>query len=381
VDIHKYFDILILLKAEGAEGMLDLSSIRRRSNQLVLNAIEGIQFGKIVVTIQCTANDILKFIDVDRTVQRELDSDKVTGIGRYIEYGLNGHSIYFSPLLLSARGKGNYVPDARQFCLATGERLFVLDGQHRIRAFEQIKNRLESLLERAYSKELEDKYNSLCNFPITLQVYKDLDKTEERQLFTDVNLKASVVHNTMLIMYGDVGKDLYAKMVHEIIAQDTNEIFEVRARSTKTKLMTASTLYQLCRLLNEGHLHITLTSTLTTSNFDKYKERVLSFVDSFVSIAGKNYLDRDRYVIAMPNVILALGKYVHDAMKDSSKWSMPSLMKRVQGFDWTHRNREFRKLGIDYNHNTQKYKFNAIGRVVPNLADIFLGDLKRKEAH
>jgi len=207
--------------------VLDISQISRRASQLVLNAVEGNQFGKRVITVHCTVNDVLKFIDTDRSVQRELDPDRVTAIGRYIEYGLDGNNIYFSPLLFSARGRGAFLSESQQYCLSTGERLYVLDGQHRIRAFEQIKNRLESIMERGSTVELERKYELLCNFPITLQVYRDLNKDEERQLFTDVNLKASAVHNTMLIMYGDTSRDLYAQMVHDIWSEDTPGLYEL----------------------------------------------------------------------------------------------------------------------------------------------------------
>lgn len=359
--------------------MLDLSQISRRANQLVLSGVQGLQFGKDVVTVQCTINEVLKFIDIDRSVQRELDTDKVTRIGQYIQYGLGGHDIYLSPLLFSARGKGIYNNSSRQFSLDTGDRMYVLDGQHRIKAFEHIKNRLESMMERGTDEEFNRMYADLTSFPVTIQIFTNLTRDEERQLFTDVNSKAASVHNTLLIMYGDSSKDLYAQMVKDIIDWDKNDLFEAKAKTTRTKLMTAATLYLVCKVLNDGSFHARSASSVTPENFEEYKRRVFDFIQAFQTYSPRNYLDRDRYVIATANVILAIGKYVHDVLEVHPNYAVEVPMRRLRAFDWTHKNREFRKLGIDYNHTTQKYKFNSVGRVVPKLSQLLTSNFNSKE--
>ena len=149
---------------------------------LTFNAVKGRQFNQSVISIQCSVDQVLKFIEIDREVQRDIIEYHVTDIQKYIQYGLDGNDIYFPPLIFSSRGKGNYDEKEYKFNLNFDDKLIVLDGQHRIKAFEMIIGRLETRND-PLSKE---KLNKARNFPLTIQIFTDLTIKQEQQLFTDI---------------------------------------------------------------------------------------------------------------------------------------------------------------------------------------------------
>ncbi|MCR4351282.1 DGQHR domain-containing protein, partial [Bacillus amyloliquefaciens] len=241
--------------------------VEPESNFITMFGLKGKQFGYDVISCQCTVDYILKFLDVDKSVQREIAEKQVSNISKYIQYGMEGNDIYFPPLIFSARGKGKFEHDKSQFHLHNGEKMVILDGQHRIEAFKMLKKRIE--VNGADPKKLE----YINEFPLTIQIYSDLNKKQERQLFTDVNTKSSKVSNTLLIMYKD--NDLNGKIVKEIINDHPSispDKFEIRAQRTTTKLMTASTLYNIGLALNDGTLQVkNNTSKINKENFPEYK--------------------------------------------------------------------------------------------------------------
>ncbi|MDT2263039.1 hypothetical protein P7H12_04455 [Paenibacillus larvae] len=52
--------------------MINFTAIGQKENFTTFKATQGQQFGKCVVSIQCTVNEILKFIEIDKSVQREI---------------------------------------------------------------------------------------------------------------------------------------------------------------------------------------------------------------------------------------------------------------------------------------------------------------------
>ena len=256
--------------------MINFTAIGQKKNFTTFKATQGQQFGKCVVSIQCTVNEILKFIEIDKSVQREIIDQHVAEIQRYIQYGMDGNLIFFPPFIFSTRGQGRFLKNTMQFQLKTEDKLIILDGQHRIKAFEHMIKILES---RNNSQDI-GKLNYIKNFPISLQIYMDLDTEQEKQLFTDINTKASTVSNTILLMYKN--NILANKLIKEIIYNHPtidSEEFEIRGRSTQTKLMTAATLYNAILILNEGRIITELQlDKVTPNNFESYKKSSIEFL-------------------------------------------------------------------------------------------------------
>jgi len=355
---------------------LDLSTIsNKKNNYLILKGIRGRQFSHNVISIQCTVNDILKFLEINREVQRESDSNKISSISKYIQYGLDGNDIYFPPLIFSARGQGIYEEDEYEYRLSLDERLVILDGQHRIKAFDMLKKRLES-------RNDNENLLKIKSFPLTIQIYENLTLDQERQLFTDVNSNASVVNNSLLIMYKQ--DDLYARLVKEIVYRHPTipeELFETRLRNTRSKLMTAYTLYLVSLSLNDGGYNREHKKTINEKNFLAYKQNTEDFLTLLRKYAPVDAFDRDKYVIFYPNVMMAIAKYIHELQKKYPERDMEHFFEKVIGkVNWSHKNKQFSKLASSYNAQTKKYKFGVRGktnRVISEfLLDIYQGRKK-----
>ncbi|KKX57196.1 DNA sulfur modification protein DndB [Brevibacillus borstelensis] len=343
--------------------MQDITAFYNKPNQIVLAAIKGKQFNKDVVSLQCSVEEIIKFFKIDTDVQREIDTERVGSIVRYITYWLEGNDTYFSPLIFSARGQGTYDTERKEFRLNMTDKLILIDGQHRISAFDQLKKRLEAMCEQ--NPDYHELYQKLLKYSLSIQIYLDLNLQEERQLFTDVNTKSSPVHNTLLVMYRS--NDLYAELVKEVIRSHptiSEDKFETRAKSTRTKLMTAATLYLIIQMLNEGSYHKKQKVLINMQNYNEYKERTEAFLTLLMKYAPKDAFDRDKYLIMDSKILVAIAKFIYDIQSRYPNVTMESLFtKIIYKIDWTHRNNEFRPFAAVYNNQTKKYTLGATARV------------------
>ncbi|UKJ83704.1 DGQHR domain-containing protein (plasmid) [Priestia megaterium] len=356
-------------------GLLDI--VDGHSNYVTMYGVQGNQLGHEVISAQCTVDYVLKFLEVDRSVQRDMIEIQVSNISKYIQYGLDGNDIYFPPLIFSARGRGEFNAENSQFRIKTEDTMVILDGQHRIRAFEVLKKRLESRRDPEDQKKL----NYIKNFPLSIQIFKDLTIEQERQLFTDVNTKSSKVSNTLLIMYKE--NDLYGKLVKDIIDNHPSispDKFEIRAKSTTTKLMTAATLYNIAITLNDGII-ISQNAKLTIDekNYNVYKKNVEDFLTLLMKYAPDQSLDRSKYFILNPKVLQGIAKAVYLLKCENADFDMENLFqKSVHLFDWSQKNKELKQVGIPFNTNTKKYRFSVGTRVITQISQLLLKKYSKK---
>lgn len=348
---------------------MDFSILDTKNNQIILKGVRGYQFNKEIISVQCTVSDILRFLSVDKNVQRELDTNKVASISKYIQYGLAGNDIYFSPLIFSSRKFGSYNEKNREFILNMNETLTILDGQHRIKGFELFIKRLENYMSRnPNDKDIIQDHNTILNFPISIQIYRHLNLTEERQLFTDINTKASPVSNTLLIMYKE--DDLYGQLVKDIIFNHptiSSDMFEYRAKTTKSKLMTAATLYTVSKILNEGSYIRNNQFKIDTNNYDLFKENT----KQFLALLTKNRdfaLDRDKFILYIPSVIEGIAMFIYKIKQENPSVSIHYLFNEiVNKVNWSHSNNDFRTLAIKFNKTTNKYNFGSTSRAINGI--------------
>jgi DNA sulfur modification protein DndB len=354
---------------------MDLSSLGKKSNQVILKATKGIQFGQSIITAQCTVNDVLKFLMIDRKVQRDIAPERVTLISKYIQSGLVGNDIYFSPLLFSSRGNGDYDEQSFEYRLNMNDKLVILDGQHRIQAFSQLKSRLEAMIEqKPDEKHNHELLEQLEGFPLTVQIYENLDISKERQLFTDVNTKSSGVNNTLLIMYKK--DDLYGKLVKELVSNHPTispDKFECRLKTTRSRLATAATVYVVATTLNEGNYVRKQNNKLDEKNYKEYKRKTEEFFTLLLKYTPTDSMDRDKYVVTTSNVMVAIAKYVYETSNRYPGVAMEELFKNViYHIDWSHKNNDFRSLAAKYNNQTKKYNFGSIGRIVRTFSEYLI---------
>lgn len=324
------------------------------TNHISLNAIIGNHFGNEILSLQCSAEQVIKFIEIDNSVQRDLLDQHVADIQKYIQFGIDGNAIYFPPIILSARGQGEYNRQTNEYKLNLNERLALLDGQHRLKAFEFVIKRLES------KRDLQsiEQYQFVKNFPISIQIFLDISLAEEKQLFTDVNTKSSKANNTILIMYknddlcGDLVKDIIEN--HPTISEDA---FEIRSTYTKTKMMTAATLHNIIVTLNERLLHTQRAkSKIKKETYENYKEKIILYLQLLNQYFPIELYSRKTNIIYIPKVLSGITLFVANTLHENPGLSMEELFEIfISKIDWSHSNIEFRKIGLQYNENTNRY--------------------------
>ena len=349
---------------------MDLRDISSKSrNFIILKGVSGNQFNHQVISLQCTVNEILKFLEIDQDVQRKADESKISSIKKYIQSGLEGEDIYFSPLIFSSRGQGNYDENQLQYRLKFEEKLVILDGQHRIRAFQILQRQLQSQNDSLSLKKVN-------NFPLTIQVFLDLSIEQEQQLFTDINSKSSTVSNTLITMYKE--NDLYNQLVQEIVYNHPSipvNRFETRSQTTQSKLLTAATLRSVASTLNDGGYSKDSRKTINKENFNEYKLTTEKFLTLLMTHAPKkeDAFDRKKCVIFHSNVILGIARFIYLSSKQYPDVTMESLFENVVGkINWYHENKEFDRVAVSYNPQTKKYGFGTKGRSIFNVADFLL---------
>lgn len=347
---------------------MDLSLISRKTvNYITLKGVRSNHFGQSVISIQSTVNEVLKFLEIDPQVQRDSDESKISSIKKYIQFGLEGNDIYFPPLIFSARGQGKHNNDRHEYRLQSDEKLVILDGQHRIKAFEILRSQLKTRREIDY-------FEKVNNFPLTIQVFENLSLEQERQLFTDINSNSSTVNNSLLIMYKE--NDLYGKLVKEIVYYHPTipeELFETRLKATRSKLMTASSLYLTAIALNDGGYNKNAKKTINKDNYEQYKLKTEEFLTLLRKHAPIDALDRDKYVIFYPNVILGIALYIFTVSEESPNVNMEELFENAIGvINWSHKNKDFDYLATNYNSKTKKYKFGARGKSTKSIQKYLL---------
>lgn len=354
--------------------MEELGNLVSSPHYLSFKATSGNQFGHNVITLQCTAGQLIKFFVIDQSVQRTVDETHVSNIQKYIQFGLEGNDIYFPPLLFSSRGLGNYSDVEHKYYLELDDKLVVLDGQHRLKAFEMVIKRLETRKDILSQEQLK----RVQNFPLTIQIFKDLTKKQERQLFTDINTKASKASNTLLLMYSR--ESFSTDLIKEIIRTHptlSEEDFETRGRSTRTKFLTAATLNNVIIALNEGRLNTEMTEIkVNTENYSLYKKRTEEFLKYLVKYAPDQGLDRDKYFIYVPSSLYGIAYFIHSILDKIPFIQMEHIFQNtVQVVDWSHNNKDLRLRGIPFNENTRRFNFSNGMRgsriIASYLKDIF----------
>jgi DGQHR domain-containing protein len=152
-------------------------------------------FGATTLSTTLPIGKLFDIYEIDLEVQRSIVPRNLSKLMDYIMLYLDGEqAIYFPGLILSARGAGQYIEEKKVLALQHIEKLYVVDGQHRLAAFRRLAETFQSAMARAKDQreygrveELREKLGMLYNFPMSVMIYLDIDARQERQLFSDIN--------------------------------------------------------------------------------------------------------------------------------------------------------------------------------------------------
>jgi DNA sulfur modification protein DndB len=300
--------------------------MKNMTNELTatLNGEKFVQFGKEILITQIPFIFLDTLFEIDELVQRKLDVRKRNQICDFILESVKDDTFYFSSFIFSARKA--IQADEEKWTIAPGCKLYILDGQHRASGLKLAIQKLEMQkvqLETEAKSELEIKkvdvmIDRLKRYQITMQVYLDLDQTEERQLFTDINMERRDVHGGLVVKYDK--RDEYAMLVQSIV-DDVKSLFEIEETTSRlthnnSALTSLSTMRKCLLAMFEGNLAVKEGDAYYRNiNPNQVKETAISFFKIWIDIFPKQMNDRTQYVSGISTIQIALAYTVHTLTK------------------------------------------------------------------
>jgi DNA sulfur modification protein DndB len=176
-------------------SLSELMEEQKTSSYIEIPGVVSRTFGQSTLTTTLPMSTFFSIYEVDLEVQRSIVPQNLSKLMDYILLYLDHHQgIYFPGIILSARGAGDYNAEQKVYRLQAIEKLYVVDGQHRLAAFRRLMELLQSNMARAKDRreydrmeEITTKLTQLYAFPMSTMIYLDINASQERQLFSDIN--------------------------------------------------------------------------------------------------------------------------------------------------------------------------------------------------
>ncbi|TDF97584.1 DGQHR domain-containing protein [Paenibacillus piri] len=176
-------------------SLSELLAEQKASSYIEIPGTASRTFGQATLSTTMPMSKLFSIYEVDLEVQRSIVPQNLSKLMDYIMLYLDhNQGIYFPGLILSARGAGEYDPEQKVYRLQAIEKLYVVDGQHRLAAFRRLMETLQSNMARAKDRreydrmeEITAKLSKLYSFPMSTMIYLDINARQERQLFSDIN--------------------------------------------------------------------------------------------------------------------------------------------------------------------------------------------------
>jgi DNA sulfur modification protein DndB len=341
---------------------------------------EFTQFGKKVLVTQMKYKQLESHFEVDQEVQRKIDPNRRGEIKEFILDSLKaGQPFHFSPFIFSARKGLKKVEDGFEF--ASGCKLYILDGQHRIAAIASAINSLntdkegkEEMMQFEEAEKIQHQIQLLKEYPISMQIYLDLEQNEERQLFNDINTERREAHAGLVMQYDY--RDQYTEWTRRIADRLVEEMEIDRKKSRLTNQSSAITslvIMKKCLIaLFEGILTVKKGDPHPRGcALEKVPDVAESFFRTWKELFPKNMADRNKYVSGLSGIQIALAYTVFILIR---KYSIPHreairmLLFLKKHCSWMHTDPLFRHM---YNAETGKIANHSSVTAIQHTAKAF----------
>lgn len=240
------------------------------------------------------ADDLHKIKKLSQMIQRKIKNERAVDIANYIN---NNKDHFFNSLVIgiyegdptwhefdlinstSENTEEIIIPDYANNCfgylsLTTNEKMFALDGQHRLAG---IKKALK-----------DDEKNKFETLPVVIVSHKNTPEglIKSRRLFTTLNKKAELVKTESIIALDE--DDICACVTRDIIEKSTyfneeNVSFTTRNLSDKKHITTIGAIYKSIQELAAYHFQQPLPKVEKIIYTDEKRHELFDFVDSFFS--------------------------------------------------------------------------------------------------
>jgi DNA sulfur modification protein DndB len=253
------------MNMDSISSLSELLAEQKPSSYVEIGGIIGQTFGQTTLSTTLPMSKLFSVYEVDFEVQRAIIPRNLSKLMDYIHLYLeNRQPIYFPGIIFSARGAGYYDASGQVFRLQPIEKLYVVDGQHRLVAFQRIMETLQSQMARAKDRreyermdEITEKLSRLYAFPISTMIYLDINARQERQLFSDINKLPRKIGGNLAVLrdqrrfYHVVASELAEKSV--VMQSLTVDRFSERGKSPEY-LFSYHLLIEILVALFEGRM-------------------------------------------------------------------------------------------------------------------------------
>ncbi len=250
---------------DSISSLSELLSEQKPSSFVEIPGVLGQTFGQATLSTTLPVSKLFSIFEVDLEVQRSIIPRNLSKLIDYVNLYLEDRQpIYFPGIIFSARGAGHYDNDHHVLRLQPIEKLYVVDGQHRLAAFQRIMETLQSQMARAKDRrefermdEITEKLSRLYAFPISTMIYLDINARQERQLFSDINKLPRKIGGNLAVLrdqrrfYHVAGSELVEKA--PVMQTITVDMFSERGKAPEY-LFSYHLLIEILIALFEGRM-------------------------------------------------------------------------------------------------------------------------------
>ncbi len=293
-------------------------------------------FGQTTLSATLPMNRLFTMYEVDLEVQRLIVPQNLSKLVDYILLYLERHqTIYFPGIIFSARGAGEYDAEQQLLRLQSIEKLYVVDGQHRLAAFQRLMETLQSSMARAKDlreydqmEELKEKLRRLYDFPLSVMIYLDIDARQERQLFSDINKLPRKIGGNLAVLREQ--RRFYHVLATTLTETDPNlkklavDMFSERGKSPEY-LFSYQIFVEILMAFFEGRMKAAARNNGFHYSTDEMEDQA-RFASTYFSGLLRYLPEPDQETLCWTeNMQVALALFFHGQSNKISKFDQTSL--------------------------------------------------------
>jgi DNA sulfur modification protein DndB len=342
-------------------------------NFATLSAIRGLQFGREMFTSMLKFKDMLDFLEVFETVQRNANKRKITKIKNYVLSGLSEDKPlrFFSSLTVTCRGGMFYDQNTHKVAINTKDsKLSVNDGQHRFfgvsEAIRELQGRYNTEKDEQKQEYYLIKLNELKNMVIPIVIYNGIDEQEEKQLFHDMNVLAQRPSRSATIKLAQT--DRLSSMARELAEEnrylkhygvEMDKMSIHGEKNTNTILLT--TVYSMIKIMfGKGYKSPTsVASFFTEENYTYYKKTANKILDLLFS-ALPHDLDKTTYVLNKSYGLKGVARFYYEA-KEMYHVNDDQIREVLENTDFSLNYDHWKQYGASLSKNNNIIFTNHLG--------------------
>lgn len=326
-----------------------------------------------VLTTQLSIAQLLDVYHINSDVNRDITPNRVQKLSNYLSSYDTALGVYIPAIILAYEGEEPFYKKENDTIYFGEEVKFVvLDGQHRIKAFEN------------YKKYLSD-YDSIMSFldsKVTVQIYFGLSEEEQRKLFSDINyLSDPVSHN---ISFKFDGRDVINVLIKELLSnQRNNALIQLGVEQEKNSIRRPSnqnwiSIARLNRFISYLLLGTAKSSGKTNDLLAKNYDYVIEFLrqyfillrdalpknpgDVFSNLSGHEALQNAIAIVSHEEII----KLSNETIDWKDDWKL--IVEHFQYIDWSVDSGIFDKF-LTFSGNYPAFIDNKHMDIVPILKE------------